>query len=165
MSASCSAVKKLSGVAVPSCSWGSSQRDAKPACQARTSLPLGAAPANGIAADTAAIRISTTARGRKMLRASNREYRMSGPPLAGLSTPLCKECRRLARGHRTVKSCQNARREGPRRPEMPRATFSLDDPMRRNIVNVVSRAPLETILVRSNEISGEIELDTDNVLD
>lgn len=48
---------------------------------------------------------------------------------------------------------------------MPRAVFSLDDPMRRNVVNVVSRAPLETILVRSNEISGEIELDTDNVLD
>src|SRR6266508_2287442 len=62
MRASWMAVKKLSGVAVPSCSWGSSQRDARPACQARTSLPVGAAPANGIAADTAVITIMPSAR-------------------------------------------------------------------------------------------------------
>src|SRR5438477_1801597 len=90
MSASCSAVKKLSGVAVPSCSWGSSQRDAKPACHARTILPLAAAPAgdeNGVTVDAATIRNSTTASTRIM----------SGPPLGG-SVTRGAECRRLARG-------------------------------------------------------------------
>ena len=58
------AVKKLSGVAVPSCSWGSSQRDAKPACQARTSLPLAAARASDVSqmvANAAASTIAATA--------------------------------------------------------------------------------------------------------
>src|SRR6266568_4613836 len=97
MSASCSAVKKLSGVAVPSCSWGSSQRDAKPACQARTSLPLAAAPAvdgNGMTADATASRVRTTASRRIMSR----------PPLEDRSHRR-KECRRLARGSEAVKSC------------------------------------------------------------
>ena len=40
--------------------------------------------------------------------------------------------------------------------------FTVDDPMTRNSVTVLSRAPLETILVRSNEIAGEIDLDPAN---
>jgi polyisoprenoid-binding protein YceI len=48
---------------------------------------------------------------------------------------------------------------------MPRAIFFVDDPMGRNSVQVLSRAPLETILVRSTAIAGQIEVDTDNVLD
>lgn len=48
---------------------------------------------------------------------------------------------------------------------MPRATFVVDDPMTRNGVLVMSRAPLETILVRTNDVSGEIELDPSNVTD
>ena len=48
---------------------------------------------------------------------------------------------------------------------MPRATFVVEDPMGRNTVQVLSRAPLETILVRSTQIAGQIEVDTDNVLD
>ena len=48
---------------------------------------------------------------------------------------------------------------------MPRTTFLIDDPMGRNTVHVLSRAPLETILVRSTQISGQIEVDPDNVLD
>src|SRR6266545_4409459 len=85
MRASWRAVKKLSGVAVPSCSWGSSQRDAKPACQARTILPLAAAPAgdeNGMAIEATAIKITATASRRNMLPVSNRGYLMSEPPLA-----------------------------------------------------------------------------------
>src|SRR2546425_11151047 len=65
MRASWIAVRKLSGVAVPSCSWGSSQRDARPACHARTILPLAAAPAGDekdIVADKAAVRVRATAR-------------------------------------------------------------------------------------------------------
>jgi polyisoprenoid-binding protein YceI len=37
--------------------------------------------------------------------------------------------------------------------------FIVDDPMTRNGVTVLSRAPLETILVRANDVTGEIELD------
>ncbi len=48
---------------------------------------------------------------------------------------------------------------------MPRTRFIVDDPMTRNGVMVVSRAPLETILVRSNEVTGEIEVDPANVTD
>lgn len=47
---------------------------------------------------------------------------------------------------------------------MPRTTFVVDDPMGRNTVQALSRAPLETILVRSAQVTGEIELDADNVL-
>jgi polyisoprenoid-binding protein YceI len=47
---------------------------------------------------------------------------------------------------------------------MPRTTFIVDDPMGRNTVQALSRAPLETILVRSTQVAGEIELDTENVL-
>ena len=46
---------------------------------------------------------------------------------------------------------------------MARTTFVVDDPMTRNGVLVLSRAPLETILVRSNDVTGEIELDPANV--
>jgi len=48
---------------------------------------------------------------------------------------------------------------------MPRATFIVDDPMTRNAVHVLSRAPLETILVRANDVRGEIEIDPDDVTD
>ena len=48
---------------------------------------------------------------------------------------------------------------------MPRVTFVVDDPMTRNGVMVASRAPLETILVRTNEVTGEIEVDPANVVD
>jgi polyisoprenoid-binding protein YceI len=48
---------------------------------------------------------------------------------------------------------------------MPRITFYLDDPVGRNMVQVLSQAVLETILVHSTEITGEIELDTDDIRD
>jgi polyisoprenoid-binding protein YceI len=48
---------------------------------------------------------------------------------------------------------------------MPRVTFFLDDPVGRNTVRVMSRAPLETILVHSTDITGEVELDTDDIRD
>lgn len=48
---------------------------------------------------------------------------------------------------------------------MPRVTFFVDDPMTRNGVLVMSHAPLETILVRTNDVSGEIELDPSDVTD
>ena len=48
---------------------------------------------------------------------------------------------------------------------MARATFVVDDPMTRNSVTVMSRAPLETILVRTNDVAGEIELDPTDVTD
>src|SRR5439155_6604233 len=48
---------------------------------------------------------------------------------------------------------------------MPRTTFVVDDPMTRNAIHVLSRAPLETILVRTNDVRGEIEIDPDNVTD
>src|SRR5262245_30036866 len=101
------AVRKLSGVAVPSCSWGSSQRDARPACQARTSLPLAAAAApagdeseSAVEAATTSIR-SAPSRGHTV-RAGNRERLMSGPPLAG-SSDHGEECRRLARAQGGIK--------------------------------------------------------------
>ena len=48
---------------------------------------------------------------------------------------------------------------------MARATFVVDDPMTRNGVLVMSRAPLETILVRTNDVAGEIEIDPDDITD
>ena len=48
---------------------------------------------------------------------------------------------------------------------MARTRFIVDDPMTRNSVHVLSRAPLETILVRANAIRGEIDLDLDDVTD
>jgi polyisoprenoid-binding protein YceI len=48
---------------------------------------------------------------------------------------------------------------------MPRTTFIVDDPMTRNSVQALSRAPLETILVRSNDVRGQIEVDTGDVTD
>jgi len=46
---------------------------------------------------------------------------------------------------------------------MPRTTFIVDDPMTRNGVLVRSRAPLETILVRTNDVTGEVEFDPDDI--
>ena len=48
---------------------------------------------------------------------------------------------------------------------MPRTTFVVDDPMTRNGVLVSSRAPLETILVRTNDVTGEIDVDLADVTD
>jgi polyisoprenoid-binding protein YceI len=48
---------------------------------------------------------------------------------------------------------------------MPRLRFFVDDPMTRNGILVRSRARLETILVRTNDVTGEIELDPDNIAD
>jgi polyisoprenoid-binding protein YceI len=48
---------------------------------------------------------------------------------------------------------------------MSRTKFIVDDPMTRNAVHVLSRAPLETILVRTNDVHGEIEVNPDDVTD
>jgi len=48
---------------------------------------------------------------------------------------------------------------------MPRTRFVVDDPMTRNAIHVLSRAPLETILVRTNDVRGEIEVDLADVTD
>jgi len=48
---------------------------------------------------------------------------------------------------------------------MPHTTFVVDDPMSRNSVLVSSRAPLETILVRSNTVTGQIQLDPHDITD
>jgi polyisoprenoid-binding protein YceI len=48
---------------------------------------------------------------------------------------------------------------------MPRTTFVVDDPMTRNGVLVSSRAPLETILVRTNDVTGEIDVDVADITD
>lgn len=48
---------------------------------------------------------------------------------------------------------------------MARIMFVVDDPMTRNGILVRSRAPLETILVRSNDVTGEIEVDLADVTD
>jgi polyisoprenoid-binding protein YceI len=42
---------------------------------------------------------------------------------------------------------------------MATSTFIVDDPMTRNGVTVLSRAPLETILVRTNDVTGDVQLD------
>jgi len=47
---------------------------------------------------------------------------------------------------------------------VPITTFVIDDPLGRNMIQILSVAPLETILVRSNTITGEIVIDTDNIL-
>src|SRR5919109_2860573 len=48
---------------------------------------------------------------------------------------------------------------------MPRTTFVVDDPMTRNGVLVSSRAALETILVRTNDVTGQIEVDPADIAD
>lgn len=48
---------------------------------------------------------------------------------------------------------------------MPATKFIIDDPMGRNVVQVMSVAPLEAILVRTTDITGEILIDTDNILE
>jgi len=48
---------------------------------------------------------------------------------------------------------------------MARTKFVVDDPMTRNGLLVMSRAPLETILVRTNDVTGHIELDPDQATD
>lgn len=47
---------------------------------------------------------------------------------------------------------------------MPRTKFVIGDPMGRNVIQVQSVAPLEAILVRTTDITGEIVIDTDNIL-
>ncbi len=47
---------------------------------------------------------------------------------------------------------------------MPTTKFGINDPLGRNMIQVLSLAPLETILVRSNTITGEIVIDTENIL-
>src|SRR2546427_1128224 len=92
MRASWMAVKKLSGVAVPSCSCGSSHREARPACQARTSFPLAAAPAGDeskAAVDASAISIRAAA--------TNRQRLMSGPPLGGSGGQIIAQFARARR--------------------------------------------------------------------
>ncbi|MBI4241555.1 MAG: YceI family protein [Candidatus Rokubacteria bacterium] len=42
--------------------------------------------------------------------------------------------------------------------------FFIDDPMGRNMIQVMSVAPLEAILVRTTDITGEIVVDPDNIL-
>src|SRR5262245_27676254 len=98
MSASWIAVKKLSGVAVPSCSCGSSQRDANPACQASVILPLAAALTGvetGTTVATTAVTISATASQGNTLRDTSRESLMSRTSIRGVVP--AKECRRLTR--------------------------------------------------------------------
>jgi FKBP-type peptidyl-prolyl cis-trans isomerase len=43
--------------------------------------------------------------------------------------------------------------------------YLADDPVGRNLVTIESRAPLETILTRTNQVRGEIKVNPDNVLD
>ena len=47
---------------------------------------------------------------------------------------------------------------------MPSTKFFINDPMGRNMVQVLSVAPLETILGHTTDITGEIVVDTDNIL-
>lgn len=47
---------------------------------------------------------------------------------------------------------------------MPSAKFFIDDPMGRNMIQVLSVAPLEAILTRTTHITGEVVIDTDNIL-
>src|SRR4030095_14177684 len=56
------AVVKLSVVAVPSCSWGSSHRVAMLTCQARVILPLGTTLAGSVAVAAAATATSPATR-------------------------------------------------------------------------------------------------------
>lgn len=47
---------------------------------------------------------------------------------------------------------------------MPSAKFFIDDPMGRNFISVQSVSLLEALLVRTIVITGEVVIDTDNVL-
>ena len=47
---------------------------------------------------------------------------------------------------------------------MPSARFFIDDPMGRNLIQVLSVAPIEALLIRTVVITGEIAVDTDNIL-
>ena len=47
---------------------------------------------------------------------------------------------------------------------MPSAKFFIDDPMGRNLIQVLSVAPIEALLIRTVVIAGEIVVDTDNIL-
>jgi FKBP-type peptidyl-prolyl cis-trans isomerase FkpA len=44
-------------------------------------------------------------------------------------------------------------------------TYMADDPVGRNVVMIESRAPLETMLTRTNAVKGEIKVNPNNVLD
>src|SRR4029077_9643339 len=115
MRASWMAVKKLSGVAVPSCSCGSSQRDAKPACHASTSLPLDAARAgeeNGTSVEAVASTIKLTASQGNKLCASNRGNFIQS--LRSGDRSGCDECCRLARDPHAVKYRQERDAAGSR---------------------------------------------------
>jgi polyisoprenoid-binding protein YceI len=46
-----------------------------------------------------------------------------------------------------------------------RSSFVANDPIGRNVVMIESRAPLETILTRTNQVTGELSLNPENVLD
>lgn len=48
---------------------------------------------------------------------------------------------------------------------MPSTKFVIDDPMGRNLIRVTSMGPLEAILIRTVDVTGEIVVDTDNVLE
>src|SRR5262245_52358196 len=69
---------KLSGVAVPSCSWGSSRREARPAPEERTRLPLAAAPDDN-EKDATVARVRTTIRRSTSGRTVDLERLMSCP--------------------------------------------------------------------------------------
>ena len=47
---------------------------------------------------------------------------------------------------------------------MPSTRFFIDDPMGRNMIQVLSVAPIEALLVRTVVITGEIVVDPDNIL-
>ena len=46
---------------------------------------------------------------------------------------------------------------------MPSTRFFIDDPMGRNMIQVLSVAPIEALLIRTVVITGEIVVDTDNL--
>jgi len=48
---------------------------------------------------------------------------------------------------------------------MPSIKFVIDDPMGRNMIQVMSVGPLEAILIRTVDVKGEMVVDTDNILE
>ncbi len=47
---------------------------------------------------------------------------------------------------------------------MPSTRFFIDDPMGRNMIQVLSVAPIEALLIRTVVVTGEIVVDTGNIL-
>src|SRR5262245_50204613 len=73
---------KLSGVAVPSCSWGSSHRVAMPTCHARVILPLGttlAEPVSGASPATATVPPTRVTRNAAMRKRCKRFLMLDTP--------------------------------------------------------------------------------------